>query len=189
MYQEQTQTKAAEFTNPTQAVSITAAGSFTAKDESNNETSTVQQDIPSDSSTPITVSLDQEEHEDYLDWKANSKKRRIGKRLKKMDQKATSKRHTLVLRRVDCKAIAPDEDVAAYGAIYELMEMVPNRDTKKKISVTDNHIKAYHVLNPEFKSDPTLEELQAKVKEMVNTGVLPTEDEESSDSEEFESEE
>lgn len=120
---------------------------------------------------PITI--DATQYAQFMEFVAHTKKRNVADKLKDAGLKAIARRQTLVMRRVDKKAIAPDEDVAAYGEVYKLKN--PTADPKQKTMVSDNEIKAYKVIDPDFKCTPTLEEVAAKVEEMVATGELTKE--------------
>jgi hypothetical protein len=120
----------------------------------------------------VTVSFDSNAYSDYLKWMADTKERNVAKKLKDAGSKVVGRRQTLVMRRVDVKTIAPDEDIAAYGEIHNLKN--PSADPKQKTTVTDNEIKAYKDLDPEFKLTVTLEAVKAKVEELKDTGQLTT---------------
>ncbi|GFO55965.1 hypothetical protein GMSM_29720 [Geomonas sp. Red276] len=114
------------------------------------------------------ITLTDDDADDFLDWKANKRNRRITKLSKPYGQDVTSRRNTLVLRRVDCDAIAPDEDVLAYLIIYGLKK--PSTPEGKKVQVTEADIKAYLSLDYDFLATPTLEALTEKAKEFGEAG-------------------
>jgi hypothetical protein len=118
----------------------------------------------------VTVGFNKDEYAQYLEFVAHTRQRNVAAKVKDMGLRVTARRQTLVNRRVDTKAIAPDEDIAAYGEIYKLKN--PTADAKQKTSVTDNEIKAYKVLDPDFKVAPALEILAIKVEDMIAAGDL-----------------
>lgn len=121
----------------------------------------------------VTINFDKDGYAKYLEWVAGTRERNIAALIKEMGDKVPGRRQTLVMRRVKAKEVAPDEDIAAYGQIHKLRR--PITDEKKKVIVTENEIKAYKVLDPEFKESPMLEAIIEKVQEMVASGELPEE--------------
>lgn len=117
--------------------------------------------------------IDAEQYAQFMEFVAHTKDRNVGKKLTEVGSvKVGARRQALVLRRTkkQWREIASDEDIAAYGEIHKLKN--PNSDPKAKTFVTDNEIKAYKVLDPEFNAPPTLEVLDAKVEEMKASGEL-----------------
>jgi hypothetical protein len=119
-----------------------------------------------------TITLDDAELAEYQEYKRHAKQRNVGNRLDEMGTvKAANRRQTLVMRRMKDRLleIAPDEDIAAYGELHKLKKTQAS-DPTKKIFVSDNEIKAYKLLDPEFKATPTLDAIAAKVEELKATG-------------------
>ena len=124
----------------------------------------------------VTVTFDKDGYAGYMQWVADTKKRNVANRLSEMGGiKTANRRQTLVMRRMKDRLldIAPDEDIAAYGEIHKLKN--PSADPKQKTFVTDNEIKAYKALDPEFKAVPVLETIVAKVEAMIAAGELTAE--------------
>lgn len=124
-----------------------------------------------------TVTFNDAEYAQYLEFVANTKQRNVQKRIEEMGSvKAHNRRQTLVMRRTKKQwaSIAPEVDIAAYGEIYKLKN--PSANPKDKTPVSDNEIKAYKALDPEFKATPTLEAITAKVEELKATGEATSED-------------
>jgi hypothetical protein len=136
-------------------------------------TSSTPTPVVADPANQHTVNMDQDEYEKFRQWVADTKSRNIKDKLKEMKDKVTQRRQTLVMRRVDIKCVAPDEDVAAYQEIYKLKN--PSGDSKNKTFVTDNEIDALKVLCPRFDTIPTLSEITAKVEELKAAGQLTAE--------------
>lgn len=111
------------------------------------------------------------EYAEYLRLKAESKQRRVSDRVKAMGSvKANTWRQRMVIRRVDLKAIVPDEDLVAYEEIYKLRN--PSEDSTLKTYIADNEIAAYRALDPGFNGGVTLDAITAKVTELIEAGKL-----------------
>ena len=110
------------------------------------------------------------EYEEFMQLKAELKQRRVEDRVKNLGNNRVIWSQRMVMRRVDVKALVPDEDLVAYGEIYKLKN--PNEDSKLKTFVADNEIAAYKVLDPDFKGNITLDAISAKVVELVKSGDL-----------------
>lgn len=128
---------------------------------------------PTQEDSSSHVSITNEEYVKFNAWIADSKKRNVSDILKDMKGNVGIRRQTMVLRRVDQEAIAPDEDVAAYQKIYDMKN--PAGDSKNKTFVSDNEINAYKELDPRFDNTPSLSDITAKVKEMKKNGHLSVE--------------
>lgn len=111
------------------------------------------------------------EYAEFMQLKAELKQRRVSDMVKAMGSaKANIWRQRMVLRRVDVKSIAPDEDLVAYGEIYKLKN--PSEDSTLKTYVADNELAAYRVLAPDFRGNITLDAISAKVDELTKAGKL-----------------
>lgn len=124
--------------------------------------------IHQDSLSPANqVTLSTDDLDDFRKWQSDKRNRRVSELSKGYGNDVGARRNTLVLRRVDCREIAPDADVLAYLLIYAMKE--PLTREGKKVQVTDTEINAYLILDYEFTTPPTLEALSAKVKDLGGT--------------------
>uniref|UniRef100_C6E4K8 Phage tail protein n=1 Tax=Geobacter sp. (strain M21) TaxID=443144 RepID=C6E4K8_GEOSM len=110
------------------------------------------------------------EYAEFLRVKAELKKHVVANMVKDIGNNRVIWRQRMVLRRVDQKDIAPDEDLVAYSLIYKLKN--PNSDSKLKTYVTDNEIVAYRDLDPDFNKTLTLADISAKIAELKGAGKL-----------------
>jgi len=123
------------------------------------------------------------EYAEYQKLKVELKQRRVSDRVKGMGStKANNWRQRMGLRRVDLKAIVPDEDLVAYGEIHKLKN--PAEDSTIKTYVSDNEIAAYKVLDPDFKGGITLDAITSKVDELTKAGKLIAADDKEAEAEE-----
>lgn len=129
--------------------------------------------LPTSESSSSHKTITNEDFEKFKLWLADSKKRNVTDILRDMKGSVNARRQAMILRRVDQKHYAPDEDVAAYQRIYELKN--PTGDPKNKTFVSDNEIKAYKELDPRFDSIPSLTAIAAKVEELKAAGQLSAE--------------
>jgi hypothetical protein len=119
-----------------------------------------------------SVNMNEQQLASFLKWEAEAKKRNIHDKLKAMGGNTVVMRRTaLVRRRADVSALAPDEDLVAYGEVYKLKN--PEANSRLKTFVTDNEIKAYKALDPDLNGGcVTYGILEAKIKELIETKVL-----------------
>lgn len=120
-------------------------------------------------SAAATVSMAKGEYDDLMKLKVELRQRRVEDKVKAVGKNKAIWRQTMVLRRVDLKKYAPDEDLVAYGAIHGLRKSTGDQS---KISVTDNEINAYKMLDPDFNKIVSLSQLLEKVDELKNAGIL-----------------
>jgi len=99
------------------------------------------------------------------------RQRRVEDKVKSLGSiKADTVRKRIALRRIDINKEAPNEDLVAYDAIHKLKN--PFADSKQKVTVSENEIVAYKVLDPDFNKTVTLAEVAGKVAELKGTGKL-----------------
>jgi hypothetical protein len=108
---------------------------------------------------------------EFQSLKVELKNRRVSDKAKAMGStKLGNIRGRVALRRINLKKYAPDVDVVAYDAIHKLKN--PTADPRQKITVSDNEIVAYKVLDPDFNKVITLAEVTDKVAELKGAGEL-----------------
>jgi hypothetical protein len=107
---------------------------------------------------------------EFHNLKVELKQRRVEDRVKTLGNNKVIWRHRIALRRIDIKEHAPDIDLVAYDAIHKLKN--PSSDSKQKVTVSDNEIVAYKVLDPDFNKTVTLAEVLDKVSELKGSGKL-----------------
>ena len=107
---------------------------------------------------------------EFQNLKAELKKRVVADRVKEIGNNRVIWRQRIVLRRVDQKEIAPDEDLVAYSLIYKLKN--PNSDSKLKTYVTDNEIAAYREIDPNFNQTVTLADISVMITELKAAGKI-----------------
>lgn len=116
------------------------------------------------------VTITSEEFAELSRLRGELRQRRVEDKVKELGMNRAVYRQRLVMRRVNQKSIAPDEDLVAYDAIHKLKN--PSGDAKQKINVTDNEIVAYKELDPSFDRSISLVEILDKVKELKDLGKL-----------------
>lgn len=117
-----------------------------------------------------TVTVDKAVYATLLAMQADLRKRVVADTVKTLGNNKAVWRQRMVMRRVDPMTLVPDEDLVAYDCIHKLKN--PTGDSKQKITVTDNEIKAYKVLDPDFSRTVNLAEVLEQVTRMKATGVL-----------------
>jgi hypothetical protein len=110
-----------------------------------------------------------EEMEELLKLRAENRRHRIADKAKAIGPNKVIWRDRLIVRRANHDKYAPEEDVVIYSTIHSLRK---TGDPKQKITVTDNEIRAYKELDPDFNKTVTLAQVVEKVEELKKAGVL-----------------